>query len=47
MASQEPVKVDKQELEHAQKLWNNFGIASKWGIILTCVILIGMALFLL
>jgi len=47
MASQEPVKVNKEELENAQKLWANFGVASKWGIILTVFILTGMALFLL
>jgi len=47
MASQEPVKVDKKELEHLQKLWSNFGVASKWSIYLIVLILIGMAIFLL
>ena len=47
MASQEPVKVDKKELEHAQKLWDNFGVATKWSIYLIIVILIAMAIFLL
>jgi len=47
MASQEPVKVSKKELENAQKLWGNFGVATKWSIYLIVIILVGMAAFLL
>ena len=47
MASQEPVKVSKKELEHAQKLWSNFGVATKWSIYLIVIILVAMAIFLL
>lgn len=43
MASQEPVSVDKKELEHAQRLWENFGVASKWVIIVAVVVLVGLA----
>ncbi len=42
MASQQPVKIDEQELENAQKLWENFGTASKW-----CTIFIVIALIVL
>ena len=47
MASSKPVKVDAKELEKAQKLWENFGIASKWGIIATIVVLVGLAILTL
>lgn len=43
MASQEPVSVDKKELENAQKLWGNFGVATKWSIIAIVVVLVGLA----
>ena len=47
MASQKPVSVDKKELEHAQKLWENFGVATKWSIIVSVLILVGLAVFTL
>ncbi len=40
MASNEPVKVDEKELANAQKLWENFGIATKWGVIFTVIAII-------
>lgn len=43
MASQKPVSVDKKELENAQKLWENFGVASKWAIIAIVLVLVGLA----
>ncbi len=43
MASQKPVSVDKKELEHAQKLWDNFGVATKWSTIAIVLILVGLA----
>lgn len=42
MASPKTVKVDKKELENAQKLWEVFGAATKW-----CVIAIVISLVLL
>mgnify|MGYP000515911926 CR=1 FL=1 len=44
MASKEPAPVDQKELEHLQKLWSNFGVWSKWVIIFTIVVLIGLAI---
>ena len=38
MASNDPVAVDKKELEKAQKLWDNFGTASKWGTVIASVV---------
>lgn len=43
MASQKPVSVSKKELEHLQKLWENFGIATKWSIIAIVIALIALA----
>ena len=47
MASNEPVKVDKKEIEHAQKLWENFGVATKWSVILVVAAIILLALITL
>lgn len=47
MASQEPVTVEKEDLDRAEKLWANFGVASKWGIILTVITLVGLAILTL
>ena len=47
MASQKPVIVDKKELEHAQKLWDNFGVATKWGIIAIVVALVVLGIITL
>jgi hypothetical protein len=47
MAETKTVSVDKKQLEHAQSLWHNFGVASKWGIIAVVVSLIGLALLTL
>jgi len=44
MAEHKPVKVDKKEIEKAEKLWSAFGVATKWTTIFVIAILIGLAI---
>ena len=34
----------QEELEHLQKLWSNFGVWSKWVIIFSILVLVGLAI---
>ncbi len=47
MASHPPSDVDPEQLKHAQGLWQNFGVATKWSIILIVILLGGLALLTL
>lgn len=47
MASQDPVPVNEKELEHLQKLWANFSVWSKWGIIFVVLVLALLAIITL
>lgn len=44
MASQTPVECDPQELKKAEALWGNFGVATKWSVILIAFLLIVLAI---
>lgn len=39
-----PVSVDPQQLDHAQRLWNNFIAISKWSIVGIVIVLALMTL---
>lgn len=43
MASKTPTDIDPKDLERAETLWVNFGVASKWGIILVIATLVLLA----
>lgn len=47
MASHPPSEIDPEQLKHAQGLWQNFGVATKWGIILVILVLVGLAVLTL
>ncbi|MGH1402701.1 MAG: hypothetical protein ACRBDL_00505 [Alphaproteobacteria bacterium] len=44
MAEQKAADVTKQEVEQAQKMWDNFVVGSKFTIYATCILLIALAL---
>ncbi len=44
MAEQKAVEVTEQEIQHAQKMWDNFVVGSKYTIYATCIVLIALAL---
>ena len=44
MADQKPVEASAQEMKHAEHLWANFTKASKWVVIISSVVMIGLAL---
>ncbi len=44
--SQTPVAVDPESLKQAQSIWHNFMQMTKYGVIATIILLIGMAIFL-
>ena len=41
-----PVDIDTHALQHSQKLWHNFTVAAKYGVIVVGIILGAMAFFL-
>lgn len=46
MADHKPVEVDKEQLEHANHLWANFTVATKYAVIASCAILVFLMLIM-
>ena len=46
MADHKPVEVDKKQLEHANHLWANFTVATKYAVIASSAILVVLMLIM-
>ncbi len=44
MEEHSAVEVDPKDLEHAQNMWHNFATGGKYAVIITVLILVGLAL---